>query len=77
MQVSRLEAQLKRVGEGAEKEKADMEAVLLNLSNALSGVDAQLKQSAVSRTASRICYPGAGCRLDLDGKRTSGWVGSN
>lgn len=49
MQVARLEAQLKRAGEGVEKERADMEAVLLNLSNALSGVDVQLTQSAVSR----------------------------
>lgn len=49
MQVARLEAQLKRTGEGVEKERADMEAVLLNLSNALSGVDVQLTQSAVSR----------------------------
>jgi len=54
MQVSHLEAQLKRVGEGAEKEKADMEAVLLNLSNAISGVDAQLTVSAVSRQESLV-----------------------
>lgn len=49
--MARLEAQLKRAGEGVEKERADMEAVLLNLSNALSGVDVQLTQSAVSRDA--------------------------
>lgn len=49
MQVARLEAQLKRAGEGVKKERADMEAVLLNLSNALSGVDVQLTESAVSR----------------------------
>eukprot|EP00752_Nemacystus_decipiens_P012772 g11311.t1 len=46
MQVVRLQAQLKRAGEGVEKERAEMEAVLLNLSNALSGVDVQLTQSA-------------------------------
>ncbi|CAM9945568.1 unnamed protein product [Ectocarpus fasciculatus] len=45
-QVARLEAQLKRAGEGIEKEKSDMEKLLLNLSNALSGVDIQLTQSA-------------------------------
>lgn len=72
MQVARLEAQLKRVGAGVEKEKADMEAVLLNLSNALSGVDAQLKQSAVSRAASQnsrreMHRPPR--RQGLDGKR--------
>ncbi|CAM9164169.1 unnamed protein product, partial [Hapterophycus canaliculatus] len=56
IQIARLEAQLKRVGEGVEKERADMETVMLNLSNALSGVDVQLKQSAgmtPSREASR------------------------
>ncbi|CAM9849265.1 unnamed protein product, partial [Ectocarpus sp. 6 AP-2014] len=45
-QVARLEAQLKRAGDGIEKEKTDMEKLLLNLSNALSGVDFQLTQSA-------------------------------
>lgn len=51
MQVARLEAQLKRAGDGVEQEKADMESVLINLSDALSGVEVQLKQSAV-RTVS-------------------------
>ncbi|CAM9148060.1 unnamed protein product, partial [Ectocarpus sp. 8 AP-2014] len=45
-QVARLEAQLKRAGDGIEKEKTDMEKLLLNLSNALSGVDFQLTHSA-------------------------------
>ncbi|CAM9115372.1 unnamed protein product, partial [Ectocarpus sp. 4 AP-2014] len=44
--VARLEAQLKQAGEGIEKEKTDMEKLLLNLSNALSGVDVQFTQSA-------------------------------
>lgn len=47
MQVAGLEAQLKLAGDGVEREKADMEAVLVNLSNALSDVEVQLKQSAV------------------------------
>lgn len=55
-QVARLEAQLKRAGEGVEKERADMETVLLNLSNALSGVDVQLKQSAVRRAISFLLH---------------------
>ncbi|CAM9476157.1 unnamed protein product, partial [Ectocarpus sp. 12 AP-2014] len=45
-QVARLEAQLKLAGEGIEKEKTNMEKLLLNLSNALSGVEVQLTQSA-------------------------------
>lgn len=47
-QVAVLEAQLQRAGQGVEQERAEMEAVLLRLSNALAGVDVELTQSAVS-----------------------------
>lgn len=47
-QVTQLEAQLERAGEGVEHEKEEMEKVLLRLSDALSGVDLELTQSAVS-----------------------------
>lgn len=65
-QVARLEAQLKRAGEGIEKEKADMEKLLLNLSNALSGVDVHITQSVV-RFHQVTCWVevGLGCGLCL------------